>query len=53
VTGSVLVEGEARLACPWHGAEFDLGSGASPVEPRWRLRTFEVQVQGDDVGVIA
>jgi 3-phenylpropionate/trans-cinnamate dioxygenase ferredoxin subunit len=45
-----LVEGD--VMCPWHGARFDVHSG----EPKGRfgtvpLRTFEVQVEGNEVRV--
>jgi nitrite reductase/ring-hydroxylating ferredoxin subunit len=38
------------LQCPWHGWEFDLVSGEHLVEhSRARLRSYPVQVRGDDV----
>jgi len=34
------------LACPWHGWEFDLRTGASWCDPaRLRVRAYEVQVE--------
>lgn len=32
------------LACPWHGWEFDLRTGACLVHPGKRLRHFPVQI---------
>ena len=43
-------EGEI-LACPWHGWEFDLLSGACLTDRR-RLRLYEVIVEDDQIIVI-
>jgi 3-phenylpropionate/trans-cinnamate dioxygenase ferredoxin subunit len=43
-------EGEI-LACPWHGWEFDLLTGACLTDKR-RLRMYEVTVEGDQVIVM-
>jgi nitrite reductase/ring-hydroxylating ferredoxin subunit len=51
--GSLFIEEEPHIVCPWHGVEFDLASGACPVEPTMRLRRFDVQVDGDVVSVVA
>ena len=53
--GAPLAEGActgAVVECPWHGARFDLVSGAhlSPPAPRG-LTTYKVQVVGDEVQV--
>lgn len=37
------------LACPWHQWEFDLRTGQSLTDPRIRVRTFPVEIEGDDV----
>lgn len=42
-------EGEI-LACPWHGWEFDLLTGAALADHR-RLRLYDVTVEGDMVYV--
>jgi len=42
-------EGEI-LACPWHGWEFDLRSGACLTDKR-RVRTYHVDVDDGDVYV--
>jgi 3-phenylpropionate/trans-cinnamate dioxygenase ferredoxin subunit len=39
------------LACPWHGWEFDLLTGACLTDRR-RLRTYEVTVEDDQVIVV-
>lgn len=44
-------EGEI-LRCPWHGREYDVtNQGRLLAEPNRRLRSFTVQVEGDDVVV--
>jgi len=44
-------ESTALLMCPWHGWEFDVRTGRSYVDPRTRLRTYDVEVAGrDEVG---
>ena len=43
-------EGEI-LACPWHGWEFDLLTGACLTDKR-RLRTYEVIVEDEQVIVL-
>ena len=41
------------LRCPWHGFEYDLATGdpvvAAPEHRRMRLRSYPVQVVGDNV----
>lgn len=34
---------EFRIACPWHGWEFDIRTGESASDPRRRLRRFSVE----------
>jgi nitrite reductase/ring-hydroxylating ferredoxin subunit len=38
-----------KIACPWHGVEFDLVTGICRADPRYRLRSFEVLLEGEDV----
>jgi nitrite reductase/ring-hydroxylating ferredoxin subunit len=50
-----LVEGECEgteLTCPWHGARFDLTTGAalSPPAPRG-VAAYKVQIVGDEIQV--
>jgi nitrite reductase/ring-hydroxylating ferredoxin subunit len=41
---------ERVLRCPWHGYEFRLESGRSITDPeRMRVKTYRVEVEGDDV----
>ena len=53
--GGPLSEGtcaQGRVVCPWHGANFDLATGAnlSPPAPKG-VQAFAVQVVGDEVQV--
>jgi nitrite reductase/ring-hydroxylating ferredoxin subunit len=53
--GGPLSEGEvegSQVTCPWHGAQFDLTTGAhlSPPAPR-DVAAYKVQVVGEEVQV--
>jgi nitrite reductase/ring-hydroxylating ferredoxin subunit len=39
------------IACPWHGWQFDVASGALLMNPDCRLKTYPVQRKGDEVWV--
>jgi nitrite reductase (NADH) small subunit len=41
------------LICPWHGWEFELETGRSLVDGRYRLRTYRARVEGGRVLVDA
>jgi len=51
--GGNLSEGEVDgtvVTCPWHGATFDLATGAALSAPaRENVRCYPVHVQGQDV----
>jgi len=50
--GGPLDEGELDgnlIICPWHGWMFNIEDGCSVMSPNLRIRTYEVQVQGDDI----
>ena len=51
--GGPLGEGEldgAIVTCPWHGATFDVQTGAVTGPPaRNDVRSFQVRIDGDDV----
>lgn len=55
--GAPLSEGEVnglKLTCPWHGAIFDLNSGAALEAPAFEgVKTYKVVVEGDDVFIEA
>ncbi len=37
------------VTCPWHGWQFDVTTGSSPVNPSARVKKFEVKLEGDEV----
>ena len=52
--GASLCQGEIVIAdqvvrCPWHHWNWRLGDGRLESDPRQRLRTYEVAVEGDEV----
>lgn len=53
--GAPLSDGELmgqEVVCPWHGARFDVATGAVHCPPaRTGVACFKVQVVGDDVQV--
>ncbi len=52
--GGPLAEGTldgAIVTCPWHGWQFDVTSGSSPVNPAAKVEKFQVKVEGDDLYV--
>ena len=46
-----VLEG-CMVACPWHGWEFNVQTGGTPLGPRIKVDVFEVKVEGDDVLVL-
>jgi 3-phenylpropionate/trans-cinnamate dioxygenase ferredoxin subunit len=45
------VEGD-EVECPWHGARFNLKTGAACCPPAYEgVSTYKVRVQGDDVEI--
>lgn len=51
VAGERFADDQVRIACPWHGWEYDLATGRCTADPRFALRRFEVSVRGGDVYV--
>lgn len=53
--GASLAEGSVdgmSVICPWHGAHFDLHSGAASGPPaRGGVKTYPCRIEGDDVVV--
>jgi nitrite reductase/ring-hydroxylating ferredoxin subunit len=53
--GGPLSEGELNdleVTCPWHGARFNLSTGAHLSPPANRdVKAYQVQVVGDDVQI--
>jgi nitrite reductase (NADH) small subunit len=46
-----FAEETPQLVCPWHGFEFDLGTGVCSADPRFRLRSYRVTRREGDVYV--
>lgn len=47
-------EAEERVVrCPWHGFAYRLVDGRSTEDPASRVRTFRVELEGDDVVLYA
>ena len=40
---------QANVVCPWHGYEFDIGTGHHQGNPRMRLHPVRIQVVDGDV----
>lgn len=40
-----------NITCPWHGYEYDLKTGICRADKRFRLKSFEVVVEGNDLKV--
>ncbi len=52
--GGPLGEGDlqdAIVTCPWHGWQYDVVTGENVLDPAAKLKTYEVQVVGDEVQV--
>jgi len=52
--GGPLGEGflnDCVITCPWHGWQFDVKSGVSPVNPAAKIQTYNVQVKDGEVFV--
>jgi NAD(P)H-dependent nitrite reductase small subunit len=46
--GEVIVE-DRLVRCPWHHWNWRLDDGTLESDPRQRVRTYEIAVEGDDV----
>ncbi len=52
--GGPLGEGEVKgtiVTCPWHGWEFDVITGVSPVNPAAKVKSFPCREEGGDVWI--
>lgn len=43
IVGSNFDESNMQIACPWHGAEFNIRTGAHPGKPNFKLRRLPVE----------
>jgi len=46
--GEIVIQ-DRLVRCPWHHWNWRLADGTLESDPRQRLRTYEVAVEGDDV----
>ncbi|HEX5423678.1 MAG TPA: Rieske (2Fe-2S) protein [Candidatus Acidoferrales bacterium] len=52
--GGPLADGELTgnsVTCPWHGWQYDITTGKSLMNPAVGLKTFPVEVRGEDIYV--
>ncbi len=50
--GGPLGEGDVEgtvVTCPWHGWQFDVCTGESPVNPAAKVQKFNIKAEGDDL----
>jgi nitrite reductase/ring-hydroxylating ferredoxin subunit len=50
--GGPLADGPLEgtcVVCPWHGWEFDVRTGKTPLGPKIKQTVYEVKVEGQDV----
>ena len=50
--GGPLAEGDldgTTIACPWHGWEYDITTGANLDDASVKLRCYPVKADGDDI----
>jgi nitrite reductase (NADH) small subunit len=45
-------EDNVNIVCPWHGVEFDLETGVCRPDPRYRLRSYQTFVEGDEISIV-
>jgi nitrite reductase (NADH) small subunit len=50
--GGPLGEGVLRgtvVTCPWHGWQFDVCTGRSPLNPTVSVRSIPLEIRGDEI----
>jgi nitrite reductase (NADH) small subunit/3-phenylpropionate/trans-cinnamate dioxygenase ferredoxin subunit len=50
--GGPVGEGDLEgkvVTCPWHGWQFDVTTGVSPVNPAAKVKKFNCKVEGADI----
>jgi nitrite reductase (NADH) small subunit len=50
--GGPLADGQldgTTVTCPWHGWQFDVTSGKTPLGPKIKQTVFEVKIEDQDV----
>ena len=50
---AISIEGDGEiLHCPWHQWSFEIATGRCLVDPKVRVKTYPVEIEGDDVVVV-
>ena len=52
IAGERFADDEVRIACPWHGWEYDLATGECIADRRFRLERVKVEVRDGDVYLV-
>jgi nitrite reductase/ring-hydroxylating ferredoxin subunit len=47
--GLTMIDDRPNIVCPWHGYEFDVGTGIHQGSPAIKLRPLDVRVEAGDV----
>jgi nitrite reductase (NADH) small subunit len=50
--GGPLADGALEgtiVTCPWHGWQFDIRTGKTPLGPKIKQAVYEVKIEGQDV----
>ena len=50
--GGPLADGQldgTTVTCPWHGWQFDVRSGKTPLGPKIKQPVYEVKIEGADI----
>ena len=50
--GGPLADGAIQgtcVVCPWHGWEFDVRTGKTPLGPKIKQAVYDVKVEGEDI----
>jgi nitrite reductase/ring-hydroxylating ferredoxin subunit len=49
--GDFFSETDVHVVCPWHGYEYNIRTGEHAVDPRIRLKPYQVAEEGGEVRV--
>jgi nitrite reductase/ring-hydroxylating ferredoxin subunit len=52
VVEEYVTEDDYVIACPWHGVEYSLTTGAFDQDPQLKLKSFRVRLKGDEVFLV-
>ena len=44
--------GEGAITCRWHNWKYDLSTGECTSNPPFKLRTYEIEIDGQDIFVL-